>query len=308
MDIKIEKVVEKLRESQLYVEADFPMANEVSFRAGGSADIFLVPRDKKELKIAIEILRSEDVAMFFMGNGSNFFVTDKGFRGCIIKFSKEFFGKIDVDDNNSRLNIGCGALMKDIGNKAKEHCLSGFEFASGIPGSFGGAIFMNAGAYDGEMKDIVYEVEALNIKTLEIEKISNEGADFGYRRSMFQNGNYVILGGSLQLNKGDKKLIEEKMKDLLHRRNSKQPIQYPSGGSFFKRPQGYFAGKLIQDAGLKGHSVGGAQVSEKHSGFIINKGGATATDIIELRNFCQKTVYEKFGVNLEAEVRILGEE
>lgn len=291
-----------------YISLNCDMSKYVTFKVGGTAKMMICPKSYEELRGAIQILKDWEVEFFIMGNGSNLIVADSGFDGAIIKLDGSGFGEISVAREKGRICVASGALMRNIAKVAMENDLSGFEFASGIPGSFGGAIFMNAGAYGGEMKDIVNSIRVLNIHNMQVEIIDNEAADFSYRHSLFQNGKYIILEGELQLKKGNKDEISAKMKELLNMRNSKQPVQYPSAGSFFKRPQGYFAGKLIEDAGLKGFAIGGVKVSEKHSGFIINFDNGTATDILKLRDHCQKTVKEKFGVELETEIRILGEE
>ena len=240
-----------------------------------------------------------------LGNGSNTLIKDSGFDGIVVKLG-EAFNKVTVE--GERLICGTGALMSVVAKAALAADLTGFEFASGIPGSIGGAIFMNAGAYGGEMKDIVESVTLVKNDGSETISINAADLDLSYRHSILEDTRDVAVTVTLKLKKGNHEEIAGRMAELTKRRNEKQPVQYPSAGSFFKRPAGYFAGKLIQDAGLKGATVGGAQVSDLHSGFIINKGGATATDIIDLMHLVQNTVYDKFGVRLEPEVRIIGDE
>ncbi len=309
MELKFKSIIEQLKDNEnVTIEENFDTSKEVSFRAGGLAALKMVPKNLEGLKEGLKVIKDFDIPYFIMGKGSNFIVTDKGFPGAIIKMDGEYFQQIRLDEENTKAHVMAGAKMNVVADNLQKAGFAGFEFASGIPGSMGGAVFMNAGAYDGEMIDIIESVKALNLDSLEVEELSSDKLDLSYRHSVFHNGGYVILEATLALEKGDKKLILERNKELLERRNDKQPINLPSAGSFFKRPQGYFAGKLIQDSGLRGYQIGGAQVSEKHSGFIVNIGGATATDILNLRDYCQKTVFEKFGVKLEPEIRILGEE
>ncbi len=278
------------------------MAEYTSFKCGGKADLLLIPDTADELEDA---LREAGENVLMLGNGSDTLVKDGGFRGTVIKLG-EGFSNISVDGD--KLTAGAASLLSQAAKTAAAASLSGLEPVSGIPGSVGGAVFMNAGAYGGEMKDVLLSVTALSKKTGEVIEVPKEELDLSYRHSVFSDTGDLILSAVMKLTPDDKEAIDARMKDYTERRNDKQPLQYPSAGSFFKRPEGYFAGKLIQDAGLKGLAVGGAQVSEKHSGFIINTGGATATDIITLMKLVQNTVYDKFGVMLEPEVRIVGED
>lgn len=277
------------------------MSEYTSFRAGGKADLLLIPDNEEELKEALE----QEGSILILGNGSDTLFKDGGFRGTVIK-PGEGFSEITVEEG--RIKAGSAALLSQVAKAAQAESLTGLEPLSGIPGSVGGAVFMNAGAYGGEMKDVLESVTYVSRETGEIKEAKAEDLDLSYRHSVFTETGDVILHAVFRLEHGDREEIDEKMRDYTERRNSKQPLSYPSAGSFFKRPEGYFAGKLIQDAGLKGLSVGGAEVSEKHSGFIINRGGATATDIIELMHLVQNTVYDRFGVKLEPEVRIVGED
>lgn len=286
---------------------DIEMKDYTSFKAGGKAAEMVIVESVEELR---EILAEIDQAKrpyLMLGNGSNTLIKDSGFSGTVVKLGESFHQVKIHGETGEKLVCGCGALMSSVAKAALAESLTGFEFASGIPGSIGGAVFMNAGAYGGEMKDIVESVNLVSRDGKVLRTVSGEEMDFSYRHSILQETGEVAVSVVLRLSKGDAAEISETMRDLTKRRNEKQPVQYPSAGSFFKRPEGFFAGKLIQDAGLKGLSVGGAQVSELHSGFIINKGGATATDIIDLMHLVQNTVFDKFGVKLEPEVRIIGD-
>ncbi len=292
----------RLRKRQMKIINDADMSEYTSFRAGGRADRLVIPDTPEELA---EALKEAEGSALILGNGSDTLFRDGGFRGTVIK-PGDGFGEIQTD--GERLICGSSALLSQAAKAAAQASLTGLECLSGIPGSVGGAVFMNAGAYGGEIKDVLESVKAVSVKTGEIYEIPLEKLDLSYRHSIFAETGDVIISAVFRLEKGDMAEIEEKMKDFAWKRNSKQPLQYPSAGSFFKRPEGHFAGKLIQDAGLKGVSVGGARVSEKHSGFIINTGGATAKDIIDLMHLVQNTVYDKSGVMLEPEVRIVGED
>jgi len=279
------------------------MARHTSFRTGGEADLFLTPRTAAEIKQAILLLREYKIPYLVLGNGSNILVCDKGIRGAVISIGEKM-NRITVE--GEKMTVDAGALLSALSAKALEYSLEGLAFAGGIPGSFGGAVCMNAGAYGGEMKDVLKEVRVLD-ETLEEVVYSVEDLKLSYRHSILSDRALVVLNGVMQLQKGNQKAIEEEMIRLATQRREKQPLQYPSAGSTFKRPTGYFAGKLIEDAELKGYTVGGAEVSTKHSGFVVNKGGATTEDILAVIDHCQKTVQERFGVTLETEVKIIGE-
>lgn len=305
------------------------MAKHTSFKAGGKAAYLITLSSKEELRAVLYALTKLEIPHIFIGNGSNVLFRDEGYDGAVIKMKSEVqpsleFCKIIDDaeaaageDDNAEEDaaknhteicyVTCAAdmLMSTIAKQVLAMSLSGFEFASGIPGTLGGGLFMNAGAYGGELKDIVESVVAVSADGQEERNFTNAEMQFGYRHSVLQENGYIAVAAVLKLQKDDPKLIEERMRELAQKRNSKQPVQYPSAGSTFKRPEGYFAGKLIEDAGMKGVSVGGAQVSTLHSGFVINKGGATATDILQLISLVQNTVYDRFGVMLEPEVRII---
>ena len=283
---------------------DVDMREYTTFRAGGKAAELIICDTTEELADTVLSLKRENKPWVMLGNGSNTLFTDRGYRGTVIRLGEDF-RSVTVCGNS----VICGgdALVSGAAKAALAAELTGFEFASGIPGSIGGALFMDAGAYGGEMKDVVTEAEVLSSETGQVRTVAAGDMELTYRHSVFQSTGDIILSVTLGLKPGEHDAIAAEMNELARRRNAKQPVQYPSAGSFFKRPEGYFAGKLIQDAGLKGLAVGGAQVSELHSGFIINKGDATADDIIRLMHLVQNTVKEKFGVTLEPEVRIIGD-
>lgn len=283
--------------------AEEPMAKHTTFRTGGSADLFLMPQNRTELKESIALLREYNVPYLVIGNGSNLLVGDGGIRGAVIQLYQRMQ---NISVEGTEMTLDCGALLSAAAAQAADASLEGLAFASGIPGTFGGAVVMNAGAYGGEMKDVLLSADVLTAD-LEVKTIPVEELDLSYRHSIVPEEGYIVLGGKLRLKKGNEQEIRERMAELAQQRREKQPLQYPSAGSTFKRPEGYFAGKLISDAGLKGKTIGGAQVSEKHAGFIVNIGGATTKDILDLIAFCQKTVQEQFGVTLETEVKIVGE-
>ena len=284
------------------------MSRHTTFRTGGPADYFIKIGKKEELKQIIELFHSEGLKFgddyYVLGNGSNLLVSDEGFRGVIVTLEGEFADcRMESD---TEIRAGAAILNVSVANLARDNSLTGFEFAHGIPGSIGGALVMNAGAYGGEMKQVVKSVTAIMEDGSE-RVFGPEELEFGYRTSVFKTINCVITDALIGLNKGVKEEIEALMDDLKNRRISKQPLEYPSAGSTFKRPEGYFAGKLIEDAGLKGYTVGGAQVSEKHSGFVINKGQATSADVYRLILDVQEKVFEDSGVRLSPEVILLGE-
>lgn len=283
---------------------DEPMSKHTSFRIGGPADVFVIPQNMEQLKNIYIFCKKENIPVTIMGNGSNLLVRDKGIRGVVIKLFKNM-EHYKIDGNI--VEAEAGILLSKLANIICKEELEGFEFASGIPGTLGGAIFMNAGAYDGEMSYIVSETTYMD-REGKIKTIKGEEHNFSYRKSFFQTLDCVILSSKLQLKKGVKEDIRAKINDYTKRRVSKQPLMYPSAGSVFKRPVGYYAGKLIQDSGLQGYQIGGAQVSEMHCGFIINRGGATAKDVLDLIKHVQKTVNEKFNAFLETEIKIIGEE
>lgn len=285
------------------LKAEEPMSSHTTFRVGGPADVFVMPAAFDEIKRTVSLLRNHNVPYYIVGNGSNLLVSDKGYRGVIIKLGKEFS---EIRIEGDVVTAQAGARLSVIANRVMEEGLTGFEFASGIPGTLGGACVMNAGAYGGEMKDVLTEFTVLGPEG-DIIKIPRGQMELGYRTSVVARKGYIVLEARMQLEEGDPNKIRARMDELKEKRVSKQPLEYPSAGSTFKRPEGYFAGKLIQDAGLRGFSVGGAQVSEKHCGFVINKDGATAKDVAQLMSRVSEIVEEKFGVRLEPEVKKLGE-
>lgn len=285
------------------VKKEEPMRLHTTFRVGGPADLFVSPNSVEEVRKVTALCREEGVPYYIMGNGSNLLVSDQGYRGVIIQFYKEMN---DISVEGTLLRAQAGALLSAVANRALSESLTGFEFAAGIPGTLGGACVMNAGAYGGEMKDVLKAVTVLTQEG-EVLTLSNEELELGYRTSVIARKHYIVLEAEIALSEGNKEEIQAVMDDLKERRITKQPLEYPSAGSTFKRPEGYFAGKLIQDAGLRGFQVGGAQVSEKHCGFVINKDHATAAEIAELIRQVSEKVEAQFGVKLEPEVKRLGE-
>lgn len=284
------------------VRYDEPLKNHTTFGIGGSCIALIEPREVEDIIEAIKICRENNIKFFVIGNGSNLLVSDEGYNGVIIKLKKEF-STIKVE--GEYVIAKSGAKLSEVFDVILENSLAGFEFASGIPGTIGGAIYMNAGAYGGEMKDIVETVEVLDMDTFEVKELKNEELEFSYRNSIIQNKNYIVLAIKLKLQKGNKEEIKIIYEDLREKRNSKQPLNFGSAGSTFKRPEGHFASKLIEDSGLKGYHINDAWVSEKHSGFVVNKGNASCKEILELIDHVKNVVFEKFGVKLEMEVKIL---
>ncbi|EQB4335059.1 UDP-N-acetylmuramate dehydrogenase [Clostridium botulinum] len=282
---------------------DEPMKKHTSFKVGGPADLLITPTTLEQVKDSIILCRNNSIPYYIIGNGSNLLVRDGGIRGVVIKFLK--LGDIKVEGD--RVIAQGGAPLTNICNEALKSNLGGLEFACGIPGSVGGAVTMNAGAYNGEISQVIESAKVID-KDGNVFLLNKEQLDLGYRMSAIQKYHYIVLEVIFKLHNSEYDTIKNRIMDLNRRRTEKQPLEYPSAGSTFKRPEGHFAAKLIEDTGLKGESIGGAQVSEKHSGFIINKGGATAGDILNLIEFVQNKVMEKFEVDLHTEVRIIGEE
>lgn len=279
-----------------------PMKKHTTFRVGGPADVLVQP-DETALAAILALCRQYHVSYSFIGNGSNLLVGDKGIRGVVIEMT-EPMGNIEV--HGTQITAQAGAMLSKIANTAASNGLGGMEFAAGIPGSVGGAVVMNAGAYGGEMKDIIERVYVLDENGAQLE-LDRDALDLGYRHSCIPEKKYIVTKVVLELVPRNEAEIRSEMKELNEKRAEKQPLQYPSAGSTFKRPEGYFAGKLIMDAGLRGYQVGGAQVSEKHCGFVINKGDATAADICQLMRDVSDKVQAQFGVVLEPEVKMIGE-
>lgn len=279
------------------------MHKHTTFRVGGPAEVFVTVENSKQLEKIIKYLNLVERPYFILGNGSNLLVGDKGYRGVIIRLGGDF-NHLTVE--GTLLTAGASVLLSAAARAAMENGLTGMEFASGIPGSVGGGVKMNAGAYDGEMRNIVESVQVM-YKDGSILDLDNETMEFGYRNSVIKNRPYVVLQVSMRLQEGDREAILARMNELTARRKEKQPLEYASAGSTFKRPEGHFAGKLIMDSGMRGARIGGARVSEKHCGFVINDGTAVAADIAELIQEVIETVKEKFGVTLEPEVIFLGD-
>ena len=296
-----DKVVDIVGEENEHT--DEPMSRHTTFRIGGNADYFVKPGNADEVAAVIVVCREYNIPYFILGNGSNLLVSDDGYRGMIINIMDNM-DSVTVDGRI--ITAQAGAMLVRVSVMARDNALTGLEFASGIPGTIGGAVYMNAGAYGGEMKNVVKTVRAID-EYGRIYELDSEKMDFSYRHSIVEERKLIVLEVTLELEHGSREAIDDRMKELAEARRSKQPLEYPSAGSTFKRPEGYFAGKLIMDAGLRGYSVGGAQVAEKHCGFVINKGGATASDVVELIRDVQHDVDDKFGVTLEPEVKMLGE-
>lgn len=287
------------REKILYNE---PMKKHTTFRVGGAVEYFLMPESVEEIQAVTELLKEYQIPFLTVGNGSNLLVGDKGMEGAVLHLGRNF-NAISVE--GTRVCAQAGALLSAIANRAAKEQLAGLEFAAGIPGSLGGAVAMNAGAYGGEMKQIIKSVTLLTDDG-RVETVGNEEMEFGYRHSIVQTGKYMVLSAVLELAGGTETDIRMLMEELSKKRREKQPLEYASAGSTFKRPEGYFAGKLIMDAGLAGFAIGDARVSEKHCGFVINSGNATARDILAVMLYVQETVKKKFAVELEPEVRLEG--
>lgn len=301
----MQKLIEALREAagaQCILEQE-SMKKHTTFRIGGPADIFAVPDTIEKAAKIIGICREQKVPFYVIGNGSNLLVSDQGYRGVVVQVYKNLSA---IEIKGDIITAQAGAMLSVIAKKAMAASLTGFEFASGIPGTIGGAAVMNAGAYGGEMKQVLTEVTVLTQEG-ELRRIPSEELKLGYRYSVIPEKGWIVLEAKLKLHRGDYDMIKARMDELKEKRVEKQPLELPSAGSTFKRPEGYFAGKLIMDAGLRGFSVGGAQVSEKHCGFVVNTGEATAKDVRDLIREVSQQVKRKFGVELEPEVKMLGE-
>lgn len=302
MNVNLKQRFQEILEDNRILEAEL-MSRHTTFRIGGPADFFLVPENADEIKKIIAVCKEKNVPYFILGNGSNLLVSDRGYRGVVIQLDRNF-GEVKVE--GTEIHASAGALLSTIAVAARRASLTGFEFAGGIPGTLGGAVVMNAGAYGGEMKDVLRKVMVMD-QSGKVFEIPAEELQMGYRTSIIKTAGYIVLGAVLSLKEGNLEEIKMLTRKLSEQRTSKQPLEYPSAGSKFKRPEGYFAGKLIMDSGLRGYRVGGAQVSEKHCGFVINTGDATAEDVRSLMKHVTEIVYAKFGVTLEPEVKFLGE-
>ena len=291
------------------VKIDEPMSNHTTFRTGGIADYYVMPGTIEMLQKLIELKNETNIPITIFGNGSNTLVTDKGIRGIVISLKKlNDFEIINEDETKVLAKVGGGYLIAKLSNAVAEKGLSGLEYACGIPGTIGGAIYMNAGAYGGETKDIIKEVTYLSMDTNEIKTIDNAECEFDYRKSIFQSlKNTIIVSATIELAKGDKNQILSKMQENMQSRNSKQPVNLPSAGSTFRREEGIIVAKLIDEAGLKGYKIGGAEVSTLHAGFIVNSCNATSKDILDLIDYIKKVIKEKYNVELHEEVKIIGE-
>lgn len=288
------------------IKKNEPLAAHTTFRIGGPADFLIIPKKAEEIGQILSLCVKEDIPYYVLGNGSNVLVADEGYRGVVLCIGSGMADcKFVEEADKVHVTAGAGIMLSKLANEVANQGLTGFEFAAGIPGTLGGAVMMNAGAYGGEMKDIITAVQLMDADGNLLEKTCEE-MDFSYRHSIVEEQKLLVLGATLTLEKGEKEVIEEKMKELAVARKTKQPLEFPSAGSTFKRPEGYFAGKLIMDAGLRGYQVGGAQVSEKHCGFVINKGNATAKDVLQLVSDVKEKVYDAFQVELEPEVRLVG--
>ena len=286
---------------------DEPMKKHTSFKIGGNAEFFVKVETLEQLQKILEFTQENNIQLTIVGNGSNLLVKDSGIRGIVAKISIQGINiDINTTDGEAEITVKSGTPIGFLAQKLYQEEITGFEELSGIPGTIGGAIFMNAGAHGKEMKDIVTEITAIDYDG-KIHKFTNKEAEFTYRNSMFSNGKYIIVEAKLELQKGKKEEIKEKMDTYKQYRKEKQPIEYPSAGSTFKRGEDFITAKLIDELGLKGLQVGGAQVSEKHAGFIINKGNATADDVLKLTQIIKEKIYEKYGKKIELEVKIIGE-
>lgn len=283
------------------IKKDEPMAKHTSFKIGGKADYFIKAETVEQVKEVQQYAKKNNIPLYIMGNGSNILVTDKGIRGIVLKIDIK---KIEIDD--MEVTVGAGVKVMGLAQTLLEKSLTGFEELAGIPGTIGGAVRMNAGAYGKEIKDICIETVYMN-ENGEIKKFLNEEQRFSYRHSIFCDEKYIILETKLKLEKGNKFEIKAKMDELFRSRKEKQPLEYPSAGSTFKRNENYITAKLIDECGLKGYMIGGAQISDKHAGFIINKKDATAKDVLDLIGYTKQKVFEKFNIQIEEEIEIIGE-
>ena len=298
-------VIKKLLEERLAPDSvctDELMSRHTTFRIGGPASVFVTPKSEKDLVTAIEICRSQGAPYFILGNGSNLLVSDQGYDGVVVHIGSDLR---DISVEGTEITAKTGAMLSQVAHAALAHGLTGMEFAAGIPGRLGGACMMNAGAYGGEMSQILVGVRALDDKG-QIVELAADQLELGYRHSIMMEKQYVVLGARIHLEKGNPEKIQAQMDDLKEKRIAKQPLEYPSAGSTFKRPEGAFAGKLIMDAGLRGFRIGDAMVSEKHCGFVVNAGKATAQDVCQVIAHVQRVVLEKYGKKLEPEIRFLG--
>ena len=299
-DLKKLELESKLQDSVLLYNE--PMSKHTSFKTGGPCDLYVEVGNKQDLITLLSIIKDNNIPFTIVGNGSNLLVRDGGLDGIAIKFRDK-----TIEINDLEVTAASGVVNAYLGNVLLNHELGGFEFACGIPGTIGGAIYMNAGAYGSEMKNVITEVEFVNLENLEIETLKNEELDFSYRHSAFQDKiKGFIISAKMHFERSNSSTIQEKMNEARDKRFNSQPIEYPSAGSTFKRIDNFLTSKAIDEAGLKGYTIGGAQVSEKHAGFIVNKGNATSQDIIDLIDYVKKVIYEKYNKKIDTEVRIIG--
>ena len=286
------------------IKLEEPMSKHTSFKTGGNADFYIIIDKIYQIEELLKFIKEKKINLYIIGNGSNLLVSDEGIRGIVAKIAFEDI-LIEEDKKGILVTVGSGYKVMALAQVLKRKGITGFEELSGLPGTIGGANYMNAGAYGKEMKDVIIETEVLNKETGKIEILKNEEQKLEYRSSVFKNKKYIILKTTLRLQKGNTEEIEKKMNEYLMQRKEKQPLEYPSAGSTFKRGKGFITAKLIDECGLKGYQIGGAQISEKHAGFIINKDNATTKDILDLIEYTKKKVFEKFGVQIEEEVEII---
>ena len=293
------EVLNKYKLNNIPFELNVPMSEHTTFRIGGPADVYARPADIESFILAVKIAKEENIRYFVLGRGSNLIFSDNGFKGIII--STENLKKISID--GTRIICECGVTLTTLAQKARDCSLAGLSFAYGIPGFVGGAVYMNAGAYGGQISDVLVKSTYYDVTSDEICSISSIEHEFGYRDSIYKkNPNKIILSAEFQLNIGDSAVIRNEMEDFMDRRRTKQPLEYPSAGSVFKRPEGYFVGQIVEESGLKGMTIGGAKVSEKHTGFIVNAGGATANDVIELIEYIKEKIRSRYSVELVCEI------
>lgn len=305
--MEIQQILDKSNFPKDRIQYNVPMKNYTSFKIGGPAECFIKVQTIEEVQEILQIAHQNNIPVTVIGNGSNILVSDKGIKGIVLKIDIKKLEIEEREENQFFITVGSGNKLGEIAPKLLQKEIQGFEFAAGIPGTIGGAIRMNAGAHGSEMKDIVKTVSYIDKDDMKLYTISNEEAKFEYRNSIFSNNQYIIVEATMQLGKGKKEEIQSKMQEYANFRKEKQPIEYPSAGSTFKRGEDFITAKLIDECGLKGYQIGGAQVSEKHAGFIINKGNATADDVVKLMEYVREQVYNKFKKKIKAEIEIIGE-
>ena len=304
--LEIEKQLTNLKKiiPEENIKINEPMSKHTSFKTGGPAEIYIIGKTLEQIQEVLKYSNQNNIQLYIIGNGSNLLVSDEGIKGIVLKIAVDNIETLE-SDFGVLVKAGAGVKIMALAQILKKDGITGFEELAGIPGTMGGANYMNAGAYGKELKDIIVSTKAINKETGKIETLKNEEQELKYRNSIFKNRKYIIIETMLNLQKGIPEEIERKMNDFLNQRKEKQPIEYPSAGSTFKRGEGFITAKLIDECGLKGYQIGGAQISEKHAGFIINKNNATSKDILDLIKYTKKKVFEKFGVQIEEEVEII---